>query len=250
MKKKALAFITLTALMTTASSTWATSYTYTFSGEELMSYVKASGPAGSTAADLGIYNGAMRYTFATDSGTGSWSSWLAGTSGLFKDWANDTSSRLTMFNLWGYGDYQTANATDWGEQFKVTSWTKGQADKNWISQLLQDAGTLDKEVLAFGSITGYYNALSFNGSDYPTFSFTLDLDDNTTPWYQGVKGQLVFWYGGDMVNADDIYRGNLQGNMVLAGEASTVPEPTTMLLFGVGLVGLAAKTRKKAKKSK
>lgn len=252
--KRELAIVSfaVAGFMASATTTWAIPYVFTFSGADVMEYKLSSAADGTTPADINLNDGARRYTFDTDNGgTGSWSSWLKTTRNMFDDWADTTKSRLTMFNLWGFGDIQTqygdSNVTAWGEQFTIASWDdNGAANKNWASVIYSDDDTLGKDVLTFYSKTGYADALKFDAKG-PTFSFTLDLDPDTTPWLNDKDGRLVFWFGGVMANKNDDYMGIFQGNMVLKGVAAPVPEPTTILLFGAGLAGLAAVGRKSRK---
>ena len=206
-----------------------------------MNYSTAYAPDGKTPADIFMYDGARRFT--PDTGSAS-SSWLSSSRADFVTMATTSGYALGMFNLWGFGGFGGADAAAWGETFSVGSWTdSGTATMGWASGLFSDPDTLGKTVLGFGR-TAAGNALSFNALTWPTFTFTLDLPDST-PWLSGKAGELVFWFGGYMVeNATDVDAaivGRLQGNMVL----DPVPEPATMLLFGAGLAGLVAVGRRK-----
>ena len=148
MKKQALAFITTMALITTASTTWATQYTYTFSGADLMNYSTAYAPDGKTPADIFMYDGARRFT--PDTGSAS-SSWLSSSRADFVTMATTSGYALGMFNLWGFGGFGGADAAAWGETFSVGSWTdSGTATMGWASGLFSDSDTLGKTVLGFG----------------------------------------------------------------------------------------------------
>ena len=84
--------------------------------------------------------------------------------------------------------------------------------------------------------------------DY-TLSGTVSIADTLYNDLIGDQQLKVSWVNGPYVNA---YNQNDNGGQDLVswsvqGDATPVPEPATMLLFGTGLVGLAAGARRKKK---
>ena len=232
-------------MLSTTTTSWAASYRFTFTGADLMSYYASLGYGDATTpATLPLLDGALKFK-PSATGVPDLYSWRTSTQDAFNTMATTSGYGLATFHLWGYGGDA---ATFWGETLTLpaNSWTNtGTADSGWASGLLSDAGTGYQTVLSFGrTITGA--AIAFGGPNSPNFSFTIDLPDSTT-WLDSTEGKLAFWFGGYLVDSDYIEVGTLQGNMVLTGTQVPVPEPTTLLLFGAGLIGMVAVGRKNQK---
>ena len=115
----------------------------------------------------------------------------------------------------------------------------------------------------FGPLAGSYETLFFNtvtdpkdafitytgGSFISDNPFLLVKDGNHEPaWYLFDLGDLG-WDGMDTLELEDFWPGNgAISHVTLYGGSNPVPEPATMLLFGIGLIGLAGMSRKTRKK--
>lgn len=92
-------------------------------------------------------------------------------------------------------------------------------------------------------------SLNANGFDYMTtyalpelIGETIFTDNNGTKLSWTVKGSAYLIGFEDIVGGGD---GDYNDTMFLVSKIAPVPEPTTMILFGIGLLGLAGINRKK-----
>ncbi|MBC2736573.1 MAG: PEP-CTERM sorting domain-containing protein [Desulfobacteraceae bacterium] len=95
--------------------------------------------------------------------------------------------------------------------------------------------------------------LFFNGTEWETFGWALNFDGSSDewqtasywvpPWARGENVQMMFslldW---GQVTDPTVYLRNIGSN------SAPVPEPSTIVLMGLGLVGLAGLGRKRMKR--
>ena len=93
--------------------------TYQFTGADLMNYVIAPGPDGSTAAGNGEFDGArLRRDGTNPDGQLARRSYWGSQNEDFTNWLETTNDRFLSFNLWGLD----GRGASWGEDYKPNRW--------------------------------------------------------------------------------------------------------------------------------
>jgi hypothetical protein len=137
-----------------------------------------------------------------------------------------------QFNETGVGDYNKMEAfmVSSGDFFEPTGFEDFN-QSGWTGSLIDD-----DYILATGSNQTNMNFnIHFGGdqSDPLEFVFLAWLDDTL------LESALASW------NGSAWSFGTYQGNVYDLDRSAPVPEPATMILFGLGLLGLAGVSRKK-----
>jgi len=240
MKRKALmAIVAVSWSCCVVSTAFATQwYDFTLSGSDIMTaslYVYVGTTELDSPREADIFDTARRFIPVSDPDADLRTYRSFDSTVDFLTWYSQTSDRLTSFNLWGLGG---DDAWGFGEEFIADAWGTGTSTSS-------DWGSFTDETIYWGT-ADYDAGLIIGDSSNPDFYFSLGLPDDFSDWYDGVEGQLVFWFGGTMSDENYDPTGILQGNIILTG--TPVPEPATMFLFGVGLAGLAGLGKRKGNK--
>lgn len=197
----------------------------------------------------------MAFTFYFTDGssqTATWTNFVGNSSGVTITKGNDTFS-MTMADT---ADTYTAT-------WSTTSDISGISNSLSIDKILIDAGAGNT---VFDTIlTSEYTPGSSTGREFSVSSFGYGYDIQAT--YSGqvalngtVYGDLYRYLTIDFVNGafgpadlrnrtwrheDFINFVADTDNLKITGDLKPIPEPTTMLLFGTGLIGLAAASRRR-----
>ena len=196
---------------------------------ELFSGEKQSGPTISSMPSWGIwYNGIPGWT-----GTGSFGIWDTGT-GLYSTGApaGENVGYLSSGSI-----FQALNWTvNSGNTFTLSIDIGNRSDlafPNYSVKLL--AG---KDVLVSG------NSLTPGEGLFSTLTMSRTLEENDT-LFNGKQLGIEIWADGLQLNFDNVKVSN--DPLPQNGKDHAVPEPATMLLLGLGLIGLAGYGHRKFK---
>ncbi|GEM_PF-2240093 len=266
MKKLLLCLIVVLAIAAfplVANATVQT-YEFSFTAQNMLSYQTANGADGSTAVQNSLFDGARLKRNGSSPGLGSSRSYVASENVGFQSWADNTTDKFLDFNLWGLD----GNGAKWGDDFKPTAWGSTTSTSGWTSSTytwpsawgLPPAGYITDEFIGW-SADSYSDGFNFqdNNLNDKAFTFQVDIDSSNAFWGKDTNGapndlskpELTFWFGGwfdDDLWGDEENYYMYEGNMVLTGrEVAPVPEPSTILLLGSGLLGLGWYGRKRKK---
>lgn len=284
MRRKFLGCISamLAVMLITAGSSLAATieYKFTFTGADLLNRAFVDGVDGSSAVDNNLYDGARLLRVGTNPGhVDAGRTYVQSQHDEFENrWNAYSNADYFLYNvgLWGWD----GNGANWGEDFKPTEWITHTGLNNaspWTTSMLTwpwgtpPDGTItdqrpDWDANYDASKPANYNGIYLNNPDsWSDFVFTthLKIDTEDAWWGQNVGNapndlytpEFTIWFGSyiygyidtDNDGEKDTWDGHLyEGNIVLSGtKIEVVPEPATMLLFGVGLLGIAGVSRRK-----
>jgi len=241
--KKLMLLAGLACLYGTVSAT-VTTYQFSFTAADLMSYKLVDGADGSSAAANNLFDGARLKRDGTNaSSANAFRSYRASQNQGFDNWAKSTTDRLMSFNLWGF-DGLGAN---WGEDYKPTSWGTLTGPTGWTTSFSTYPWVIpDKHItdqMACWDANSFNDGFTFGSPNLEDleFTFRVAIDSDDAFWHQSTNQapndlnvpKLTFWFGGYMKDENFSKYDSYEGNMVLTGQA--VPEPVTTMLLAMGL---------------
>ncbi|MES9833518.1 MAG: PEP-CTERM sorting domain-containing protein [Candidatus Thiodiazotropha sp. DIVDIV] len=197
---------------------------------------------------LPIFSGETAADFRTNPGG------AASNAAGYYIWSNDTYDQWAV--RWTGNDFGTVLRGDWGGQVALTDLASGSVVDVRFESRQSDATYVFQDV---GGIDDFINFDGFAGSGYDGFNFALNTQHyavlNFSLWSTNFTGLTP---SSSPVEATGIFIGQdfnapmvdvvAQGDKVVQNFQVSVPEPSTIALLGLGLVGIGASRLARKKK--
>jgi hypothetical protein len=173
----------------------------------------------------------------------------------FNAWAPASGFAFDSINLWGKGGVAAAA---WGEKYVtvpddasngITSWEQVAMPTGWTGGIVLSNQPYNPGPGAFPVWrSGTGAPLSLANMNDPSFRFTFNVLISNPDVAFEPDGHLRVFFGGYSDDFQGIGPDNYEVSGVMELDATPVPEPGSMLLFGSGLMGLATALRKRLRK--
>ena len=156
--------------------------------------------------------------------------------------ASSASAGLITGNL-GYSD--VADGTNWSYDLNLNTVTIAAGEVDSVTGDLASSINANDSIAAVSTFT--YDVFVPSQTIWSLGGFTFNLDSITS--YVEINANNLFLFGKGTLSGtgyeDTAYNWEFSGNSITFSAANTVPEPSVIALFGLGLLGMGLVGRRK-----
>jgi hypothetical protein len=226
--------------------------TYRFNPNDLIDLYDQGPPLGTPdpTNPRSVYTGGEGTLYPGYQGIGNWNTQGYGSArdlaikSDYLKWRDADGGYITQFNIWLADN---PKARGWGEQLVLKPYetpVSGTASAGWSVEVIGNPWH-DEYLMVQWTADDVSKALKIGGPDICHFSFTATLyvDENENGWDEDdplatLGEDYTVWFGGYGVGTDTI--SHESGDILFQGtlDITTIPEPTTICLLGLGVLSL------------